>query len=194
MQRKSGISRGVVRAPAGAGPASPTASAKRMSAGKAARTPSGNDKVTRMKSGDVADAGALPEYRWQVELDPDFAFYYLRVQNGKCFSVTAPVYLAGREALTVTDVTIGAAQTGKDPHTVRVCLQNKGTKTLHKVTTDLYLSSPDGFHLRELSPYLSLTTDKLAAGETRELVTTLPDVPTRNRLTVVASGQAGSAR
>ena len=142
----------------------------------------------------AADAGALTEYRWQVELDPDFAFYYLRVQNGKCFSVTAPVYLAGREALTVTEVTIGAAQTGKDPHTVRVCLQNKGTKTLHKVTTDLYLSSPDGFHLRELSPYLSLTTDKLAAGETRELVTTLPDVPTRNRLTVVASGQAGSAR
>ena len=142
----------------------------------------------------TADAGALPAYRWQVELDPDFAFYYLRVVNGNCFSVTSPIYLAGREALTLTDVTIGAAQTGKDPHTVRVCLQNNGTKTLHKVTTDLYLSSPDGFHLRELSPYLSLTTDKLAPGGTRELVTTLPDVPARNRLTVIASGQAGSAR
>ena len=142
----------------------------------------------------TADAGALPTYRWQVELDPDFAFYYLRVVNGKCFSVTSPIYLAGREQLALTDVTIGAAQTGKDPHTVRVCLQNKGTRTLHKVTTDLYLSSPEGFHLRELSPYLSLTTDKLTPGEARELVTTLPDVPARNRLTVVASGQAGSSR
>jgi len=142
----------------------------------------------------TADAGARREYRWQIELDPDFAYYYLRVVNGKCFSVTAPIYVAGRGALSLGAVTVGAPQAGKDPHTVRVCLRNGGEKALHKVTADLYLSAPDGFHLRELSPYLSLSTDKLAPGETRELVATLPDAPTRDRLTVVASGTVGSAR
>lgn len=142
----------------------------------------------------AADAGPRTSYRWQIELDPDFAFYYLRVRNGDRYAVTAPVYVVGRDALMLSEVTPGTPQTGKDPHTVRVSLQNNGAKTMSKVTVDLYLSTPDAFHLRERSPYLTLKTDKLLPGQTRALVATLPDVPGCRRLTVVASAEAGSAR
>ncbi|MBO7341318.1 MAG: hypothetical protein J6U87_01420, partial [Clostridia bacterium] len=142
----------------------------------------------------VVDAGALSEFRWHVELNPDFDYYYLRIQNGVAYTVTAPVFVKGRDLLNVKRMGYGVSEDAEHPHVVTATVKNEGDKPMADVTVDFYLTGEDGFVLRRLAPFEEVHVGKLMPGEVRTVSRRLSDVPGAHRVTAVVSGMAGKAR
>ena len=140
------------------------------------------------------EAGALPEFRWRVELTPDFDYYYLRITNGDIHTVTAPVFVEGRDLLNIKRMGYGVCEDAEHPHVVTATIKNEGDKALTDVTVDFYLTGPNGFALRRLAPFEEVHVGKLQLGEVRTVSRRLPDVPGAHRVTAVVSGMAGKAR
>lgn len=138
--------------------------------------------------------GARRDFVWQVELDPDFDYYYLRITNGKNYTVTAPVFVTGRDLLNVTDFTCGISENGRDYHGARLTFRNDAVRQMNDVHADFYLSPVEGFELRGLAPYATVDVGKLQPGEERTLTYGFPDVPGNCRLTAVISGGIGKKR
>lgn len=140
------------------------------------------------------DAGVLREFAWQVEVTPDFDYYYIRITNGNTYTVTAPVFIEGRDMLNIKRVSYGVSEDAEKPHVVTVTLKNESDKPITDVTVDLYLTDYSGFVLRQLSPFESVHLGKLAAGESHTVSRRLPDVVGKHRVSAVAYGMAGKER
>lgn len=141
------------------------------------------------------DAGPLRDFTWQVELDPDFDYYYLRVNNGTLYSVTSPVYVEGRNLLNITGMHYGVCHEEKrTPHVVEATVQNASDKTMRDVTVDFYLSPLSGFELRARTPFASEHIDKLEPGETHTFSRLFSTSPGNRRVSAVVSGFLGKER
>lgn len=141
------------------------------------------------------DAGPLCDFTWQVELDPDFDYYYLRVNNGSLYSATSPVFVEGRDLLNITDLRYGVChEEGRMPHVVEATVQNASDKSMKDVTVDFYLSPLGGFELRTRTPFASVHLGKLEAGEARTVARSFPTVPGNRRVSAVVSGFRGGER
>lgn len=140
------------------------------------------------------DAGALREFAWQVEVTPDFDYYYIRITNGKIYTVTAPVFVEGRDLLNIKRMNYGVSEDAEHPHVVTVNVKNESDKPISDVTVDLYLTDYSGFTLRHLSPFESVHVGKLAAGESHTVSRRLPDIVGKHRVSAVTYGMAGKER
>ncbi|MBE6702022.1 MAG: hypothetical protein E7585_01235 [Ruminococcaceae bacterium] len=141
------------------------------------------------------DAGPLREFNWHVEMDPDFDYYYLRVNNGSLYSVTAPVFVEGRDLLQISQLSYGiCAEDAETPHAIDVTVENKSGKTMKDVTVQYYVTPLGGFELRHLAPFASVHIGKLEAEESRTVSRFFPTVPGRRRVTAVVSGFCGKER
>ncbi len=138
--------------------------------------------------------GARRDFVWQVELDSDFDYYYIRMVNGKTYTVTAPVFVTGRDFLNITDFTCGVSNGGRDCHGAKLTVRNDAVRQMNDVQVDFYLSPADGFELRTLAPYATVNVGKLQPGEARTLTYGFPDVPGNCRLSAVVSGSVGKKR
>lgn len=132
--------------------------------------------------------------KWKVELSPDFDYYYVKVQNGNVYSVTSPVYIEGRDAITIVDMKAGVSKNAAKPHAVTVTVQNTGKTTLSAVGVDFYLTPTDGFLLGTRAPRTTVQIGALKAGETRTVTKTFPNVKGNRRLSAVAYGTVGKSR
>lgn len=139
-------------------------------------------------------AGALSEFCWRLELPPDFDYYYLRIVGQGTYTVTAPVFVEGRDLLTIQQMQYGISEDAAHPHVVLATVKNEGDKPLSDVTVDFYLTNEDGFTLRRLAPFEEVHVGKLIPGETRTVSRRLPDVPMGHRVTAVVSGTNGKER
>lgn len=142
----------------------------------------------------VVDAGALREFRWHVELNPDFDYYYLRITNGEAYTVTAPVFIEGRDLLNIKRMSYGISEDEGNPHVVTATVKNESDKIMSDVTVDFYLTSEKAFLLRQLAPFEEVHIGKLAPGETRTVSRRLPDVGGCHRVSAVVSGMMGKQR
>jgi len=142
----------------------------------------------------TVEAGALTEFRWHVELTPDFDYYYLRIQNGSAYTVTAPVFVEGRDLLSIKRMGYGISEDAEHPHVVTVTVKNEGDKAISDITVDFYLTREDGFVLRQLAPFEEVHVGKLQPGEVRTVSRRLSDVPGCHRVTAVVSGMTGKGR
>ncbi len=142
----------------------------------------------------VVEAGPLTEFRWHVELPPDFDYYYLRITNGSLYTVTAPVFVRGRDYLNIKHMGYGVSEDAEHPHVVTATVKNEGDKTISDITVDFYLTDDSGFVLRQLAPFEEVHVGKLAPGESRTVSRRLPDVGGRHRVTAIVSGMAGKQR
>ncbi|MBQ2758065.1 MAG: hypothetical protein IJF31_06205, partial [Clostridia bacterium] len=142
------------------------------------------------------EAGALSEFCWRLELPPDFDYYYLRItgMGASTYTVTAPVFVEGRDALTLQKLQYGISEDPEHPHVVLASLKNTGDRQLSDVTVDLYLTSDNAFTLRRLAPFEEVHVGKLAPGEVRVVSRRLPDVPMGHRVVAVVSGNCGKER
>lgn len=138
--------------------------------------------------------GARRDFVWQVELDPDFDYYYIRITNGKNYTVTAPVFVTGRDLLNITAFDCGIAKDERDFYGATLTFCNTAARQMSDVRVDFYLSPADGFELRTLAPYATVDIGRLAAGEKRTVTYGFPDVPGNRRLSAVVSGSVGKKR
>lgn len=140
------------------------------------------------------DVGALKAFRWEIELDPDFDYYYARICNANAYTVTAPVYVRGRDLLGISALTLGRSEATETPHAAKITLQSFATKPITDIRADLYLVPEKGFELRTVLPYTSITLDRLEPGECYALNAAFADVPGKRRLCAVVSGMIGKKR
>lgn len=142
----------------------------------------------------TVEAGALRDFCWHVELNPDFDYYYLRITNGDAHTVTAPVFVEGRSLLNIKRMGYGVSEDAEHPHVVSVAVKNEGDKVISDITVDLYLTGGDGFVLRRLAPFEEVHVGKLAPGEMRTVSRRLPDIGGAHRVSAVVSGMVGKHR
>ncbi len=141
------------------------------------------------------NAGPLREFSWQIEIDPDFDYYYLRINNGKVYSVTAPVFVEGRDQLAVSALSYGICEEDPAmPHVVEAVVENRSDKAMREVTVDFYLTPLSGFELRGTVPFASVPLGELEAGETHTVAYRFPTVPQNRRVTAVVHGYQGKSR
>lgn len=140
------------------------------------------------------DVGVAKDFTWQVELDPDFDYYYVRITNGKLYTVTAPVFVGGRDLLNIKGFSVGRCEDEEECHVASLTLQNDAQKAMSDVRVDFYLSPMSGFELRSLVPYTSVHIGKLEPGARHAVSRRFPDVPGNHRLTAVVSGLSGKKR
>ena len=139
-------------------------------------------------------AGVQKEFSWRVELEPDFDYYYVRIQNGNEYAVTSPVFVEGHDALSITDMRVGVSEDKKRPHAVSVTLQNNEKRDLSDAYVDFYLTGEDGFAIRSLAPFESIHVGTLKAGEARTVCRHFPCIPHYRRVSAVAYGMSGKRR
>jgi hypothetical protein len=77
---------------------------------------------------------------------------------------------------------------------VTATVKNESDRAVSDVEIDFYLTSPDAFALRTLSPFEAVHVGKLAPGEVHTVSRRLPELPGRHRVSAVVSGMAGKAR
>ena len=141
------------------------------------------------------DAGPIHDFTWQVELDPDFDYYYLRVNNGSLYSATAPVFVEGRDLLNISDLSYGICdQDPANPHVIEATVKNDSGKQMKDVTVNYYLTPLGGFELRNLIPFATVNIGKLEAGESHTVARRVPAIGLHRRVTVVVSGWQGKKR
>lgn len=138
--------------------------------------------------------GARKDFIWQVELDPDFDYYYVKITNGKQYTVTAPVFIEGRDLLELTGFSVGRCDDAAEPYVASVGVRNTSEQAINDVRVDLYLSPVSGFELRSLVPYTSVYIGRLEPGASHAVSRRFPDVPGNRRLTAVVSGSCGKRR
>ncbi len=139
-------------------------------------------------------AGLRRRFTWRVDLLPDFDYYYIRVRNGELYTVTSPVYVEGRDAISIVDMKGGVSKDVTRPHAVSVTVQNTGSAELTGVMVTMYLTPVEGFSLREQASKKTLFIDKLKVGETRTVNGYFRDVAGMRRVSAVVEGYAGRNR
>lgn len=140
------------------------------------------------------NAGVLRDFSWEIEVDPDFDYYYLRIVNGQEYAVTAPVFVTGRDDLAITELSLGTTDDPTKPYAVALTVENTGDHALSELAVDLYLSSAEGFRLRDAVPFATVRLDRLEEGEMHRIVQAFPDVKGNRRVTAVVSGMLGKRR
>ena len=141
-----------------------------------------------------ANAGLRRRFTWRVDFAPDFDYYYIRVRNGETYSVTSPVYVEGRDAVSIVDMKGGVSKDPTRPHAVSVTVQNAGDAELSNVMVTMYLTGVEGFSIREQTSNKTILIDKLKAGETRTVNAYFPNVEGERRVSAVVEAHAGRNR
>ena len=142
------------------------------------------------------DLGALRHFAQRIHVPADFDYYYLKVINPlvpKDYTVCAPIWIEGRDALTITDLSLSLTG-GEAPNLVGLAVENRGNTAISDLRADFYLTPEGGFSLASARPYCTVHLGKLGAGETARTARTFPHVPNRRRVSVVISGMAGRTR
>ena len=139
-------------------------------------------------------AGTLRQFSWRLELPAEFDYYYVKICNGEAYTVTAPVFVEGRDALALRELTLADSGDTQAPFSVCATVENTGDKDLNEVQVDFYLSGEDGFSLPLLTPMESELIGTLQAGETRTVSRRFPAVAGKHRISAVVRGCAGKQR
>ncbi len=141
-----------------------------------------------------AQTGRRRKFSWRVELAPDFDYYYVRIMNGNVYTVTSPIYVEGRDALSIVDMKGGVSKDPYRPHAVSVTVQNMGKTDLSDVMLTMYLTPTAGFSLQERTADKTIVIDTLKAGETRTVHAHFRNISNTRRVSAVVQGYAGRNR
>ena len=140
------------------------------------------------------EAGLSKSVCWEIELAPDFDYYYLKILNGKLYSVTAPVFVENEPSLVLADLKQGSGEQGELPIAVCATLENKAQTPVTDVAVSFYVTPRSGFELGHLLPYKTVHIGRLEAGETHTVCRDFPHLPPNYRVTAVVQGQLGKRR
>ena len=131
--------------------------------------------------------GARQSYEWNVTLPVEFDYYYIRVQNGQQYSVTAPVWIENRQEPKVLSMVHSASYDPRESSAVTLKVENPTEKTMDEVRIDFYLTGIEGFSLRDAVPYAKVCIGKLKPGRHVSVTRQLPEISKNRRVTAIIS-------
>ncbi len=139
------------------------------------------------------DVGALQHFEQRIHIPAEFDYYYIKAINPTLpgdYTVSAPVWVEGRDQLSVTETTL--ALTGGDkPNLVTVTFRNCGEGKLTDLVAEFYLTPEDGFCTATAKPYYTVPLGSLAPGESAAAERPFPNLAGRRRVSVILRGRAG---
>lgn len=142
------------------------------------------------------DLGAIQHFEQRIHVPCDFDYYYIKAVNPlvpKDYTVSAPIWIEGRDALTVTEMELSLTG-GEMPNLVSIAVENSSESAVTDLRADFYLVPASGFNLTTARPYRTVYLGKLEAGETARTARTFPNLTGRRRVSVVVSGKIGKKR
>ena len=131
--------------------------------------------------------GARQSYEWNVTLPVEFDYYYIRIQNGAQYSVTAPIWIENRQEPKVLSMVHSASYDPRESSAVTLKVENPTEKTMDEVRIDFYLTGIEGFSLRDAVPYAKVCIGKLKPGRHVSVTRQLPELSKYRRVTAIIS-------
>ncbi len=91
--------------------------------------------------------GSKKEFTWEFELDPNYDYYYVKVESGNTWCVTAPIWIENREHLTISDLDQQLITGSSDTNDYRISAKvtNNTDKPMTGVTVNFYSSVTGGY-------------------------------------------------
>jgi len=140
------------------------------------------------------NAGTAREYEWELDLSPEYDYYYVKVNGSSGFAVTAPVWVENRDLLNVTDLDRGlivfANNSNKDQR-VTALVSNDSDKTITDVTVSFYQSALSGFALSSQKPVATVKLGSLLPGASATAKCDVAYSLSTPRVTAVVTGKVG---
>lgn len=139
------------------------------------------------------DVGALQHFEQRIHIPAEFDYYYIKAINSTVpgdYTVSAPVWIEGRDKLTVTETSL-ALTGGEKFNLVTVTFRNNGEEKLTDLKAEFYLTPEDGFCTATAKPYYTVPLDSLAPGETATAERPFPNLAGRRRVSVLLRGRVG---
>ena len=140
------------------------------------------------------NVGALQKYRCSFNVKPDFDYYYLRITSAGKYTVTAPVWVEGRCAVSIKKLDYKISESDYKPNSVIAKIQNVTDDDISNMVIDFYLTNNSGVNLDNAVPYRTVKLDNLSVGKTAGIQCNLPNVPGMRRVTAVVRGQYNGER
>lgn len=134
--------------------------------------------------------GAKKEYTLELDLDPHYDYYYIKVESGSTWCYTAPIWIENREHLTVGELSqeLIINNNSSDDHRVYASVTNHTNEVMTGVTVDFYLSPLTGFFESRKQPTQTVTVGDIAAGATVTVHADLHYTAATPRVYAVAKG------
>ncbi len=136
--------------------------------------------------------GTVKKYDWEFEIDPSYDYYYVKVDSGNTWCVTAPIWIENREQLTISELSqslLENAPASKD-YRISASIKNSSDVTLTNATVSFYLSGTSGFDSTTKKPAATVTVGNISAGQTVTVSADLAYSPDSNRIYVIASAES----
>ncbi len=135
------------------------------------------------------NVGALQKYHWVLNIKPDFDYYYLRITSTGKYTVTAPIWIEGRDALTIKALDFQRSDSDYKSNSIIAKVKNVTDDNLYNVVIDFYLTNNSGLDLRRAVPYRTVKLKCLNANKTVGIQCNLPNIPGMRRVVAVVSGE-----
>lgn len=134
------------------------------------------------------NVGVRQSYSWHFTIDPLYPYYYVRLVGVDKYSVTAPIWISGNDALKITNLRLDSSANEQKPITLNFDLVNTSEDTLSNVRTDVYITPNSGVVLGD-EPYLTVYTDKIKSGCSAKISRTLPSAQSNRLVTIISSAK-----
>ena len=139
--------------------------------------------------------GTKKSYTWELTLEPEYDYYYIKVSNSECFAVTAPVWVENRDLISITDMSqsLQVNRAGSEDYGVTAKVKNTSDKTLNDVTVKFYRSTLAGFDISKAQPIATVNLGTMAPGAEMDASCLSIYDKSYCRITAVVSAKNGSA-
>ncbi len=142
------------------------------------------------------DLGRTKTFDWEFEIDPSYDYYYVKVESGNTWCVTAPIWIENREELTIGNLSqaLLTNASAKNDHRISASITNSSDVTMTNASVSFYLAGVSGFDSTAQKPAETVTVGEIPAGQT---VTVYADVAysvNTNRIYVIASAEANGQK
>ncbi len=138
--------------------------------------------------------GTKRSYTWELTLDPEYDYYYVKVSNSDCFAVSAPVWVENRDLVSITDMSqsLHVNQEGANDHEVTAKVKNTSDKAFDSVTVTFYRSTLSGFNLEKATAIGTVELGSMASGAEKTASCLTSYDKSNNRITAVVRAKSGS--
>ncbi len=157
--------------------------------------PQGLGKVSIVAEDNIIVAfkqlGGTKEFTWEFELDPHYDYYYVKVESGKTWCVTAPIWIENREHITVSalDQQLIVGSSGANDYRISAKITNSTDKPMTDVKVNFY-SSVIGGYIEEAVRYDKVVDiGTIAPGETVTAQADLKYIISRPKIYAVATAE-----
>lgn len=142
---------------------------------------------------ETVNAGRAKTYTWELEIDPLFDYYYIRLEGAAVWCITAPIWIENREELTIESLDFSVLENnqGANDYLMQTIVKNNSKISMTDVKVDYYLTTSAGLNYKTSKPALTVEHGTIAAGATTAIEGAVRYLISTPRVVAVVTGKIG---